>query len=480
LIKQFTTVCIQSLLTKKFYYMKRIFKMGTAVLLVMLFTSLRNTVSAQPYGEVTYQDFYDELSPYGRWIDYPGYGYVWCPDTGPDFRPYSSNGHWVWSDEYEWIWVSDYDWGWAPFHYGRWFDDPVYGWLWVPGYEWSPAWVAWRSGGDYYGWAPLMPGINISINFSIGGYAPPVDYWCFAPCRYITSPGIYGYCLPRRQNVTIINHTTIINNYNYSRNVFVTGPRRGDVERYTHERIRPVVFRESGRPGRTQFRNNEINMYRPRVERGDNRDIAPRRFDEYRGGNRQNNTVFRRDNTTNVNHNNNFPGNREENGRPGFGQRGNSDNNGNNGQPGRQFNQRGGNEANDWRNRQNGNSDRSSNTTRNWPVQTNREIFDRNTNGQPQRQIDHSNRQPEINRNRLPQNDRPVINRNSERQVNPGQQERRDPFERRNEPVMNNNRVQRQVSPQMNNRTVAPRQLEQRGNGNRDNGNHGGGRGHRG
>ena len=94
--------------------------------------------------EVSYQDFYDELSPYGHWVDYPGQGYVWVPDAGADFRPYSTNGHWVWSDNYEWVWVSDYDWGWAPFHYGRWDNDPTYGWYWVPGYEWSPAWVAWR------------------------------------------------------------------------------------------------------------------------------------------------------------------------------------------------------------------------------------------------------------------------------------------------------------------------------------------------
>ena len=204
--------------------MKRILNIAAITTMFVLVASLQNSASAQEDyyeddgyyennqggGEVSYQTFYDELSPHGRWIDYPQYGYVWVPNAGPSFRPYSTNGHWVWTDGYQWMWVSNYSWGWAPFHYGRWFYDPFYGWVWMPGYEWSPAWVAWRSGGDYYGWAPIRPGFNISINISLGGYSPPYDYWCFAPRRYITSPRIHDYYYDRRQNVTIINQTTII------------------------------------------------------------------------------------------------------------------------------------------------------------------------------------------------------------------------------------------------------------------------------
>src|SRR5437762_2316586 len=143
--------------------MKRIMKIAAFAFVLVLGSFLPNAARAQygdnPYNgndqqygnnDVSYQTFYDDLSPYGQWVDYPGYGYVWVPDAGSDFRPYSTNGHWVWSEDYEWMWVSDYDWGWAPFHYGRWEEDPAYGWFWVPGYEWSPAWVIWRNGGDYY------------------------------------------------------------------------------------------------------------------------------------------------------------------------------------------------------------------------------------------------------------------------------------------------------------------------------------------
>jgi hypothetical protein len=281
---------------KKFTTMKRLLTIMLIAISTLLAGSLVNKVSAQGRGDVSYQTFYDELSPYGQWIDYPEYGYVWVPNEGRSFRPYSTGGRWVWSDNYEWMWVSDYSWGWAPFHYGRWFEDPMYGWMWMPGYEWAPAWVAWRDGGDYYGWAPLRPGINISIGFSLGSYNPPVDYWCFAPRRYITSHRINNYCVDRGRNVTIINNTTIINNYSRrNNNVFVTGPRRHEAERYAG-RITPVRFSESSRPGRSQVRNNRVSIYRPQVQRDDDRRFAPRNFNRYDRDGRNNGTANRNGN----------------------------------------------------------------------------------------------------------------------------------------------------------------------------------------
>ncbi len=274
--------------------MKRILRMAALACMVVLGSSLINTTAAQYYDEdreVSYQNFYDELSPHGRWVDNPDHGYVWLPNAGDDFRPYSTNGHWVWTEDAEWMWVSDYDWGWAPFHYGRWEQDPYYGWFWVPGYEWSPAWVAWRDGGDYYGWAPLRPGININLNYNMGGYNPPVDYWCFAPRRYINSPRIHDYYIDRRRNVTIIHQTVIINNYNYGGNYgYRTGPSRYDAERYCG-RINPVRFRETYNPGRTFYRNNEVSVYRPQVRRDNDQTFSPRQVERYDRSNGQFRTI---------------------------------------------------------------------------------------------------------------------------------------------------------------------------------------------
>jgi hypothetical protein len=234
--------------------------------------------------EVSYQSFYDELSPYGSWIDYPGYGYVWLPNVGPDFKPYSSNGHWVFTDA-GWTWASDYDWGWATFHYGRWFFDNTYGWMWIPGYEWAPAWVSWRKSPDYYGWAPLGPGVSgngANVYIAAGSYNPPSNYWCFVSPQYVTSPHVNNYYVNETRNVTIINNTTIINttvtnnnisnsqvnnttvNNNY-RNVYTAGPDRGEVERVTGGSIKPIPIQTSNRPGASPGANGQFALYRPRV-----------------------------------------------------------------------------------------------------------------------------------------------------------------------------------------------------------------------
>ncbi len=400
------------------------------------------------YGEdrdVTYQDFYDNLSPYGNWVEYPGYGYVWVPEVEDDFQPYSSNGHWVWTDNYEWMWVSDYDWGWAPFHYGRWEQDPYYGWFWVPGYEWSPAWVAWRDGGDYYGWAPLRPGINISINFNLGGYNPPSNYWCFVPRRHIVSMRWYDYCVPRYQNVTIINYTTVIN-YNYGGGYgFRSGPSRFQAERYCG-RIEPVRFRQSYSPSRTVFRNNEINVYRPNVRREESRQFAPRQFDRYeRNSGDFRNRTYREDRREMNNRNNNGPDRRDRIDDNGFRR---NDNNRqqeiNNRQDNRRFdrtnndNRQPGNEQRIYRpsernerinnpgnNSNNRNFERRTNVNNANQPQRQREVrtFERNEQQQPQRQPQQMERRYEPQQQRQPQQ----MERRSEQQQQPSRQfERRD------------------------------------------------------
>ena len=121
--------------------------------------------------------FEQPLAPYGEWIVIAPYGRVWRPlGVSPGWRPYLY-GQWVWTDE-GWFWASDEPWGWATYHYGRWLLDPALGWIWVPAYEWAPAWVVWRSGGGYVGWAPLLPGIEV---WWVDPYPLDAAYWCFVP-----------------------------------------------------------------------------------------------------------------------------------------------------------------------------------------------------------------------------------------------------------------------------------------------------------
>lgn len=245
--------------------MKKLIKLPAIVLgLMLLITGFSQSAMAQDE-DVSLQSFYDELSPYGTWIQDPQYGYVWRPDVDQqDFRPYYSNGRWAMT-EYGNTWVSDYDWGWAPFHYGRWVYNRYRQWLWIPDTVWGPAWVSWRSGGGYYGWAPLSPGLNININIGI-----PDNWWVFIP-----QANIYYDRFPRyysRRNVTIIHNTTIINNtYVRGRRTYYTGPRVDDVRRATRSEVPVYRVSRTDRSGRSEIRGNELSIYNPRssrVERG--------------------------------------------------------------------------------------------------------------------------------------------------------------------------------------------------------------------
>ena len=211
--------------------LNKIWGIGLLAMLISLATP-KKTMAQDGY--ISDQDFYDQLQPYGTWVSDPEYGDVWVPDVDDNFRPYASRGHWVVTD-YGNTWVSNYPWGWATFHYGRWRSDDYYGWEWIPGHQWAPAWVSWRHGGGYYGWAPLStPGISISI--SIGsGYRVPDNYWVCAPQAYITGPNVYNYCVPPSRSVTIIHNTTIINNTYVKNNVtYVSGPRVQEIRQVTH------------------------------------------------------------------------------------------------------------------------------------------------------------------------------------------------------------------------------------------------------
>lgn len=214
-------------------------------------------------GEVSYQTFYDQLQPYGNWIDYPGYGYVWQPNAGMDFRPYATNGHWV-STIDGWAWASDYNWGWAPFHYGRWLYEPAIGWAWVPGYEWAPAWVTWGQYDEYYAWAPLAPGISISMGNT---WRAPYNYWSFIPHNYIQYSNPSRYISRNNFNRNVVNNITIINNYNSYNNkeYYHRGPDYREVERYTHKTITPVAITATQRPGVARINQRQFEVYRPAV-----------------------------------------------------------------------------------------------------------------------------------------------------------------------------------------------------------------------
>jgi hypothetical protein len=223
-------------------------------------------VSAQE-ASLSFQIFYDELSPYGTWVETSEYGYVWVPNVDQGFTPYATNGYWVFTDD-GWTWVSNYPWGWAPFHYGRWYTDAIYGPMWVPDYEWSPGWVSWRRSGDYYGWAPIGPGISISIAFG-SGYNEHYNHYTFLSGRHFGRRNINKYYVNYSNNDTYFNNSTVINNIRVDkrRNIsYQAGPDRAEVSKRVGRPITPIVIKERSKPGQI-INKNQLQIYRPQVQK---------------------------------------------------------------------------------------------------------------------------------------------------------------------------------------------------------------------
>jgi hypothetical protein len=219
------------------------------------------------YGELDTSFFYDYLSPYGIWVQYSPYGYVWIPHSpGYGWRPYT-RGRWVWTD-YGWTWISDFRWGWAPFHYGRWAWDAEFGWFWVPGTTWGPAWVTWRWSNLYIGWAPLPPDVGfVGIRIVSLPYALPGSYWIFIDGRYFLNPYIYRYVLPFERNVTIINYTVIRTNIHIEDyGVVNRGIDPDHIRRVTRKKIYKYDLQEASRPGVSKIVGGGVELYRPSLK----------------------------------------------------------------------------------------------------------------------------------------------------------------------------------------------------------------------
>jgi hypothetical protein len=246
------------------------------------------TARAQTEAEITYQEFYDGLAPYGNWLYVDDYGYCWQPGVEEGWRPYT-NGSWIYTDA-GWTWSSDEEWGWATDHYGRWMLTKDFGWLWVPGYEWAPAWVSWRKSDDYVGWAPLPPeatwqpasgfGPSVDVSFSIGP-----DYYNFCPVRHLGAPRLRPYIVPARENVSIINNTVNVTKITNVNNVMIfnEGPNFTQISRRTEQPIRWArlerrwdVNREVVRAGgvRNRVEGDVFRVVAPRVDRS-TRDERP-------------------------------------------------------------------------------------------------------------------------------------------------------------------------------------------------------------
>ncbi len=149
---------------------------------------------------------YQDLDQYGSWRSIPEYGNVWTPTrVAANWAPYR-DGHWSWVEPWGWTWVDDLPWGFAVSHYGRWINNGGR-WGWIPGPTtaravYAPALVAFIGGSNFQvsassgnvgavGWFPLGPREVYRPAYAVSR-------------EYFTNVNISN---------TVINNTTIINNY---------------------------------------------------------------------------------------------------------------------------------------------------------------------------------------------------------------------------------------------------------------------------
>ena len=154
--------------------------------------------------------FYNDLAPYGSWYNDPTYGWVFAPND-QSYVPYS-NGYWT-NTNYGFTWVSGDPFGWATDHYGHW----VWAnrWIWVPNTVWGPAWVQWREGPGYVGWAPAVDGA--------GSYVPD-NQWRFVAARNLLAPDVRRYYFTGNLG-TYMRSTAPVNRfYRHGNDVWVAGP----------------------------------------------------------------------------------------------------------------------------------------------------------------------------------------------------------------------------------------------------------------
>ncbi len=177
-------------------------------------------------------------------------------------------------------WVSLYPWGWAAFHYGRWIYDPFYGWVWVPGYQWAPAWVCWRYGNGFYGWAPLGPQFVISVG--LGSYTCPDSWWVFTPHKYVYGPRYSRHYYrntgrERIQNSMIIDRTGTDGRTN---TFYPSGPSAEEVRTATGRQVTVRPSQDVSSADQARPTNTAVRLYRPLPdEKGATLQGRPQKFE---------------------------------------------------------------------------------------------------------------------------------------------------------------------------------------------------------
>jgi hypothetical protein len=147
----------------------------------------RNNSTPYGYG-------FSDLSYYGGYTNFPGYGMLWQPYfAGVGWNPFM-DGAWSWYPGMGYLWASAYQWGWMPYNYGNWVYAQGMGWGWQPG-----GWNGFRGGIHYVGApadfrAPVEP--RGTVTTVVVGRGGPVMTNAIAT-NVVVNRGSAGMGIPR-------------------------------------------------------------------------------------------------------------------------------------------------------------------------------------------------------------------------------------------------------------------------------------------
>lgn len=235
------------------------------------------------------ETFERTLSPSGEWFVVAPYGRVWRPSptvVGVGFEPYATGGQWVYTN-YGWSFEATWEWSWVAFHYGRWVVVPGQGWVWVPGDTWGPAWVDWRVGDGYVGWAPLPPGADVVETES--------NPWFFVEAHNFVALNVAVHVMPRPEVQRVYRVTQPVRiEVRRGRSRWLAGPPVSRVSDAARVQIRPsrIVPPPPGRIQRVRpaprvfARPNVLAPPRPGGSRPPSMERGPRPAFEGRPGGR--------------------------------------------------------------------------------------------------------------------------------------------------------------------------------------------------
>jgi hypothetical protein len=332
------------------------------------------TETDEDLSTVDYKEFYDQLAPYGEWVEVnaaeigiksnvasskssgnknstisnilgiktayadasAGMIFVWRPSTefsvvssageSPQYTPYN-NGQWVNTNQ-GWYFRAPTQWEETVHHHGRWVRSPDAGWMWVPGRVWAPAWVDWRQDDEYVSWAPLGPSSYFNDGNFNNNRIDDDNYYIVERSHFI-DPDIYRYSSPYYESGNRISMNLMTGTVGlvFANDIIVNrGPDVNMIQNYYTTNINVVNINHVRNFNQVRYSDREYNVYTPDFKRYKNkghpgyRKDEPKsyqKFGEWKDKNKEfknNNKGFKNENKGNDNGNkNSFKENNRQN-----------------------------------------------------------------------------------------------------------------------------------------------------------------------